>query len=215
MGSDEVRDAVLDAARAAFHSKGYARTTVKGVAAMAGVAPSVVSKYYANKESMFAAAMRLPFDPSSAVPELLAPGLEGMGERLVRGTFDIFSDEETRDDLMALFQAGASAGRASQSIREFLEESVVDRLAATVGIPDARMRAALISSHLIGLAMIRYIVRLEPLASAPEDQIVKMYAPMIQDLLDPSKPLPGSKPAKAERHTGNARHRAPSTRRTP
>ena len=190
MATDEVRDAVLDAARAAFHTSGYAKTTVRGVAAMAGVAPSVVSKYYDNKEAMFAAAMRLPFDPSRAVPELIAPGLDGMGERLVRATFEIFEDEETREDLMALFQAGSSAGRAAASMREFLEESIVDRLAGVVGIPDARMRASLISAQLIGLGIVRYIVRLEPLASAPEEQVVRIYAPIIQDLLDPSKPLP-------------------------
>jgi AcrR family transcriptional regulator len=190
MPTDESREAVLDAARAAFHTKGYAKTSLRGVAAMAGVAPGVVQKYYANKEAMFAAAMRLPFDPSTAVPELLAPGLEGMGERFVRATFEVFGDEETRQDLMALFQAGASASRAAATLREFIEESVVDRLAGAVGIPDARMRAALISSHLVGLGSVRYIVRLEPLASAPEEQVLRIYSPLIQDLLDPTKPLP-------------------------
>jgi AcrR family transcriptional regulator len=194
MATDEVREAVLDAARAAFHTKGYARTTIKGVAVMADVAPSVVAKYYGNKEAMFAAAMRLPFDPSRSVPELLLPGLEGMGERLVRATFDLFKDEQTREDMLALFQAGASAGRAAASLREFLEESVLDRIASGIGIPDARMRAALISSHLVGLGATRYIVRVEPLASASEDYVVRLYAPIIQDLLDPSKPLPKPKP---------------------
>jgi AcrR family transcriptional regulator len=190
MPTDEVRDAVLDAARAAFHTRGYAKTSVKGVAAMAGVAPSVVGKYYENKEAMFAAAMRLPFDPSHAIPELIAPGLDGMGERLVRATFELFGDEEIREDLLALFQAGSSAGKAAATLREFLEESVVDRLSGAVGIPDARMRASLISAHLIGLGTIRYLVRVEPLASAPEEQVVRIYAPLIQDLLDPTKPLP-------------------------
>ncbi len=193
MAKDEVSDAVLDAARAAFNSRGYARTTMRGVAAAAGVAPSVMRKYYANKEQMFAAAMRLPFDPSRAVPELLAPGLDGMGERIVRGTFDVLKDEDARQQIIDLFQAGASAGKAAQSLRDFLEESVVDRVAATVGIPDARMRAALISSHLIGLAATRYVIQLEPLASASEDQVVRIYAPMIQDLLDPTKPVKGLK----------------------
>ncbi|MEZ5117942.1 MAG: TetR family transcriptional regulator [Candidatus Nanopelagicales bacterium] len=193
MATDEVRDAVLDAARAAFHARGYVGTTMKGVAAAAGVAPTVVRKYYASKDRLFAAAMRLPFDPASAVPELLAPGLDGMGERLVRATFDVLGDEESRQDLIALFQAGASAGRAAQSVRDFLEDSLIDRIAAGVGIPDARMRAALISAQLVGLAVTRYVIKLEPLASAPEEQVVRLYAPAIQDLLDPSKPLPGAK----------------------
>jgi len=193
MANEDAREAVLDAARAAFHTKGYAKTTVRGVAAMAGVAPGVAAKYYENKEAMFAAAMRLPFDPSSALPELLAPGLDGMGERLVRATFGVFGDEETRAELMTLFQAGASTAQAAASLREFIEESVIDRLASVVGIPDARMRAALISSHLIGLGTVRYVVRLEPLASAPEEQVLRIYGPLIQDLIDPTHPLPKPK----------------------
>jgi len=160
---------------------------------MAGVAPSVAAKYYENKEAMFAAAMKLPFDPSAAIPQLLAPGLDGMGERLVKATFEVFGDEATRAELMTLFQAGASTGKAVASLREFIEESVVDRLAGAVGIPDARMRASLISSHLIGLGTVRYLVKLEPLASAPEEQVLRIYAPLIQELLDPTKPLPKAK----------------------
>ena len=188
---DNTREAVLSAARAAFHSRGYARTTMKGVAMAAGVAPSVLRKYYDSKEQMFAAAMRLPFDPTRSVPELIGPGLKGMGERLVRGTFEIFDDDQARQQIVELFQAGATAGQAAQSLREFFEEAIVDRVASVAGIPDARMRAALISSHLIGLAATRFVVRLEPLASTSEDQIVAIYAPMIQDLLDPTKPVPG------------------------
>jgi AcrR family transcriptional regulator len=191
MPEDDSREAVLEAARSAFRSRGYAHTTMKGVALTAGVAPSVLRKYYDSKEQMFAAAMRLPFDPSRSVPELMAPGLEGMGERLVRTTFDILGDEDARQQLVDLFQTGATAGRAAQSLREFLEDAVIDRVATVGGVPDARMRACLISSHLIGLAAIRFVVKLEPLASAPEDQVVRMYAPVIQDLLDPTKPVPG------------------------
>jgi AcrR family transcriptional regulator len=191
VGRDEISDAVLDAARAAFGARGYAKTTIKGVAAAAGVTPAVVRKYYDNKERLFAAALRLPFDPASAVPELVAPGLDGMGERLVRFTFDTLGDPEVRKDLGNLFKAGSSAGKATQSIQDFLEESVVDRVVAAVGVPDARMRVALITSYLTGVAAARYVLRMEPLASAPEDEVVRLVAPTIQDLLDPSKPLPG------------------------
>ncbi len=73
----------------------------------------MAAKYYENKEAMFAAAMRLPSTPSSALPELLAPGLDGIGQRLVRATFEVFGDEETRAELMTLFQAGASTAQAA------------------------------------------------------------------------------------------------------
>lgn len=189
MSSDDVRDAVLDAARAAFHTKGYVKTTVRGVAAAAGVAPEVVGRYYQSKDRLFAAAMRLPVDPASAIPELVAPGLEGMGERLVRMTLDTIKDEEVREDLLVLLRAGTSAGKAGAGLKNFFEQSVVDRLARSMGVPDARLRANLISSYLIGVAVNRYITKLEPLASMPEDDVVRLVAPTIQDWLTPNKPL--------------------------
>lgn len=191
MTSDDVRDAVLDSARVAFRSKGYVRTTIKGVAAAAGVAPEVVSRYWGSKEKLFAAAMKLPFDPATAVPELAAPGLEGMGERLTRATLDTLSDEESREDLLILFKAGASSTKATAGLRAFIEQSMIDRLVRYIGVPDARLRVSLISSYLVGIAANRYITRLEPLASMPEDDLVKIVAPTIQAWLDPSIPLPG------------------------
>jgi AcrR family transcriptional regulator len=191
MGTDDVRDAVLDSARAAFHTKGYVRTTIKGVAAAAGVAPEVVSRYWGSKDKLFAAAMKLPFDPSTAVPELVAPGLDGMGERLTRTTLDTLGDPEAREDLIALFRAGSSTTRAAAGLRVFLEESILDRLARYIGVPDARLRVALISSYLIGVTVNRYIVKLEPLASMPEDDLVRVVAPTVQSWLDPAIPLPG------------------------
>ncbi len=198
MGTDDVREAVLDSARAAFHAKGYLRTSVKGVAAAAGVAPEVVSRYWGSKDTLFAAAMKLPFDPATAVPQLVAPGLEGMGERLVRLTLDTLGDEENREDLIALFRAGASGAKAAQGLKDFMEQSVLDRLARTIGVPDARLRVGLISSYLVGIAINRYVTRLEPIASMPEDDLVRVVSPTIQSLLDPSTPLPGS-PKKSSR----------------
>ncbi len=198
MGTDDVRDAVLDAARAAFHARGYVRTSMKGVAAAAGVAPEVVNRYWNSKESLFAAAMKLPFDPASAVPELVAPGLDGMGERLTRATLDLLADEDSRNDFIALFQAGASATKAARGMQDFIERSFVDRLVRTLGVPDARLRVNLIVSYLIGIGTIRYVVRLEPVASMPEDDLVKLVAPTIQNWLDPTKPLQKTKPAPAK-----------------
>lgn len=195
--------AVLQAARIAFASRGYAHTTMKSVAAAAGVAPGVVKSLYDNKERLFAAAMRLPFDPATAVPELIAPGLDGLGERLVRMTLGLMGDEAVRSDLARLLRsdqavtATASAARAAtttdgglaqiRAVSEYLQSTVLDRVVASLGIPDARMRVALISSYLVGVCTTRYLLRVEPLASATEDEVVAMVAPAIQALLDPTR----------------------------
>jgi AcrR family transcriptional regulator len=202
--------AILQAARLAFASRGYASTTMKGVAAASGVAPGVVKSLYANKERLFAAAMRLPFDPSQAVPELIAPGLDGMGDRLVRMVLTLMGDEQVRSDLTRMLSSdtatalSVSAARKAavaddsaaieqmRFVSEYLQSTVVDRVVAAVGVPDARMRVAVISSYLVGIASTRYLLRLEPLASATDDEVVALVGPTIQVLLDPTRRLGAS-----------------------
>jgi AcrR family transcriptional regulator len=198
--------AVLQAARFAFASRGYASTTMKGVAAAAGVAPGVVKSLYTNKERLFAAAMRLPYDPAAAVPELIAPGLDGMGERLVRMVLTLMGDKQVREDLARMLASdtatnvsvtaaratmpGQDSSAAIEQLRfvsEYLQSTIVDRVVAAVGVPDARMRVAVISSYLVGIAASRYLLHLEPLASASDDDVVALVGPTIQVLLDPTR----------------------------
>ncbi len=178
--SDDITKQVLDAARAAYARRGYLNTTLKGVAAAAGVAPDVVRRYYDNREALFVAAMRLPFDPAMSIAQLMAPGIDGLGERMVRVTLRLLDDPETRDQLAEMVRDGAGASRATASLREFLEAEVVDRAAVLLGVPDARMRVTLATSYLLGIASMRYVLRLEPIASATEDDVVRLVAPAVQ-----------------------------------
>jgi len=195
--SDDPRDALLAVAREIVAKRGYMGLSMRTASAAAGVTEDVALRYYRNREALFAAAMRLPVDPVSAIPALMAPGIEGMGERLVRFTLDTLRDPAARDDLISLARTGVSAGQAVTGLQEFIEIGVVDRVAGMIGVPDARMRSALITSYLMGVATMRYGVRLEPLASASDEEVIRMVAPVIQDLLDPRRPIPGSARARA------------------
>ena len=190
--SDDITRQVLDAARAAYAARGYLNTTLKGVAAAAGVAPDVVRRYYDNREALFAAAMRLPADPATSIAQLLAPGIDGLGERLVRVTLRMLDDPETRDQLADMVKDGAGATKATAALREFFESAVIDRVVGFLGVPDARMRVTLAMSYLIGIATSRYVLKVEPLASATEDEIVVMVAPAIQAAL--TTPVPSTAP---------------------
>lgn len=204
--------AVLQAARLAFASRGYASTTMKSVAAAAGVAPGVVTSLYRNKERLFAAAMRLPFDPASAVPELVAPGLDGMGERIVRMVVTLMGDPQVRRDVSRLVTSTPAAGATAAAVRagspdtvleqlrlvsEYLQATVVDPVARAVGIPDARLRASVITSYLVGVIATRYLLRVEPLASASDDDVVLIVGPAVQALLDPTRPTRPTQPARS------------------
>lgn len=178
-------------ARQAFAAKGYASTTMKSVAAAAGVAPTVLKSLYANKEDLFVAAMRLPFEPSKAIPDLIAPGLDGLGERLVEFMLTLMADEQARGDITELAATGsqfANVGKSS-ALLEFMQNNVIDTIVAALGIPDARLRGALITAELGGIAAMRYVVMVEPLASIDDAEIVRLVGPRVQELLDPRKPL--------------------------
>jgi hypothetical protein len=144
------------------------------------------------------------------VPELIAPGLDGMGDRLVRMVLTLMGDQQVRDDLARLLKSdtaasvsttaaraampGEDASAALEQLRfvsEYLQATVVDRVVAAVGVPDARMRVAVISSYLVGIAASRYLLRIEPLASATDDEVVALVGPTVQVLLDPTR-KPGS-----------------------
>ncbi len=202
----DAANAVVQAARLAFASRGYAHTTIKSVAAAAGVAPGVVRSLYSNKERLLAAVIRLPFDPAKAVPEIIAPGLDGMGERLVAMTLTLMGDDKVRSDLTKLLTSestasvSSSAARAAMSadgspvaltqlrvVAEYLQATVLDPVVTAVGVPDARLRATLISSYLVGVSMTRYLLKIEPLASATDDEVVRLVGPAIQQLLDPTR----------------------------
>ena len=180
---DDLANLVLDTARTAYASRGYLGTTLKGVAAAAGVAPDVLKKYFDNRESLFAAAMRLPFDPVSSINALIAPGIDGLGERLVRVTLRMLDDPATLTQLQELMESGGKSSTAVATVREFLESAVVDRVATVLGVADARLRVNVAVAHLIGAVACRYVLEIEPFASATEDQFVALVAPSMQNAL--------------------------------
>lgn len=182
---------IKSTARQVFAAKGYASTSMKSVAAAAGVAPTVLKSLYANKEDLFVAAMRLPFEPSKAIPDLIAPGLDGLGERLVWFMLELMDDDTARGDLTELAATGtqfANLGKASALV-EFLQTNVIDTIVGALGIPDARLRGALITAELGGIAAVRYVARIEPLASISNEEVARLVGPRVQELLDPRNSL--------------------------
>ena len=121
-----------------------------------------------------------------------------MGDEQVRSdlTRMLSSDTATSFSVSAARKAAvpdeSAALEQMRFVSEYLQATVVDRVVAAVGVPDARMRVAVISSYLVGIATTRYLLRLEPLASATDDEVVALVGPTIQVLLDPTRRLGSS-----------------------
>ncbi len=157
--------------------------TRPAVADRAGVDQALVSHFYGSKQRLFVAAVDLPFEPEAALPRLIAGDRETLGLRVAQFIVLLLESEPGKARITGLIRAAASEPEAARMARELVAERIFTPLAEALGVPDARFRASLVSSQLIGLAVARYIVQLEPLASAPPEAVIAAIAPVLKRYL--------------------------------
>jgi len=182
-GASGTRDAILLAARERFAEVGYDRATIRAIAVQAGVDPALVMHFFGSKQQLFLAAMELTINPAEAIPALLGDGLDGLGERLARFYLQMWEQPETRDGLAGIMRSAFSHEDAAALLRAFLGSEVFGRLAPSIDGEDAELRVALAGSHLVGIAVARYVVKVEPLASADPETVIAAVGPTIQRYL--------------------------------
>ena len=170
-----------------FAQWGYDATTIRGIAEAAGVDPALVRHYFGSKEHLFIAVLDIPFDPADVVPRLLEPGIEGLGERLTTFFLETW-DEPNGRPFLAVLRSVAVNEQAATMLRQFVAREVIHRLAAALDLDRPQLRAALAGSQLVGLAMARYVIRIEPIASADRAELASAVGPGIQRYFD--RPLP-------------------------
>ena len=176
--SEGTRRAILGAARATFAARGYEQTTIRAVAARAGVDASMVMRYFGSKAGLFTAAVTIDLQ----VPDLRSVPASGRGELLVRHFVSRWEDPVHDDELIALLRTGVTSETVAGQLQTVLGHLVAEPIAA-LGDDRAAERATLIAAQLLGLALCRYILRFEPLASLPADAVVAAVAPSVQRYL--------------------------------
>jgi AcrR family transcriptional regulator len=179
----DTRAEVLAAARAEFASKGYDGTTVRGIARAAGVDPALVHHFFGGKDGVFAAVMQVPLNPAELMPAALGGPVEELGERLVRLLLRVWGEEETRAPMLALLRSATSNERAAEMLRGFVSHALLAQVVARLDGPDVDLRVAAAGAQLVGMALLRYVVGVEPLASATDDEVVALVAPVVQHYL--------------------------------
>lgn len=189
-GNQDTREAILAAARQAFAEHGYDKASIRRIAAAAGVDPALVHHYFGAKDQLFLAAMEVPIDPGQAVAEVVAAGLDGIGERLVRMFLTVW-DSPAGVTAAAVVRSAASHDRSAGMLREFISRQILRRVVHELDLDpkEGPLRASLVASQLMGLIMTRYILRIEPLASTSREALVAAVAPTIQRYL--AGPLEG------------------------
>ncbi|MFH0179493.1 TetR family transcriptional regulator [Streptomyces cacaoi] len=179
--SADTRDRILTAAREEFSERGYDKTSVRGIAKAAGVDSALVHHYFGTKEQIFEAAIEVAFAPALGAPEAVADGpLDQVGERLARFVFGVWENPTTRKPLLAIVRSAVNNDTAAAVFRRLVASQVLRRIAGRLDLPDAELRAELAAAQLVGCAMLRYVIKVEPLASADLELIIARVAPVVQ-----------------------------------
>jgi AcrR family transcriptional regulator len=176
--SEGTRRAILDAARATFAGRGYEQTTIRAVAAQAGVDASMVMRYFGSKAGLFTAAVTMDLD----IPDLRSVPASGRGDLLVRLFVSRWEHPVHGDEMIAMLRAGVTSEIVAEQFQSVLSQLVTEPIAA-LGDERAAERGTLIAAQLLGLGLCRYILRFEPLASMSADDVVAAVAPSVQRYL--------------------------------
>jgi len=182
-GSSDTRERILASARTLFAHNGIDRTSIRAIAAGAGVDAALVHHYFGTKQQLFAAAIQLPIDPMTVLVPLRETPIEELGLRLPSVLLPIW-DSEMGAGLIATLRS-LLIGSEVNLARSFLQEVIVAEVGPRVDNPPGtgQIRVQFVASQLVGVVMARYILQLEPLASLPAEQVAQTIAPNLQRYL--------------------------------
>ncbi|BBY95230.1 TetR family transcriptional regulator [Mycobacterium gallinarum] len=176
------REAVLAAAKVRFAAEGYEKTTLRSIADDANVDPSMVLYLFGSKADLFREALRLIIDPAALVAALSggADDEPDIGTRMVRTYLRIWESPDTGPSMVAMLQSATSNSDAHDAFRAFMQNYVLTAVSDVLGGGDeARLRAMLAASQLVGAAVLRYVMKVAPMATLSGDEMVRLLAPTV------------------------------------
>lgn len=186
-GAPDTRAAILAAARDRFARVGFDATSIRAIAGDAGVDPALVHHYFGSKRDLFVAALELPVDPREVLAPVVDAGLDGAGRRLLTMLLAVWDDEQRRLPLLA-FARSALEPSGHHLFQDGFLPVIIRPVLADLGVDEVDRRVPFVASQLAGLILMRYVLRAEPLASMPSEEVVAVVGPTIQRYLD--GPLP-------------------------
>ncbi|MFC8720332.1 TetR family transcriptional regulator [Kitasatospora sp. NPDC057198] len=182
-GGGDTRGTVLAAARAEFAAHGYQKASMRAIARGAGVDAALLHHYFGSKDRLFAAALEFPVDPRALVEDVFAGDPATTGERLAAFVLGLWEQPEVRDRLLALVRTAAASEEVAALMRGFMVTELVARVAGQLDADQPELRVELVMSQIVGLAMARYVIAVEPLASAPPEVLAPMLGRTLQGYL--------------------------------
>lgn len=179
-GPSSTRAAITAAAARGFTAAGYDATSLRQVAADAGVDPALVRRFFGSKEQLFTAVAAALIDPERALAAVAGGPVEAAGERLLRYFLSLLGEVSQPGPLLGLVRSAVTSEHAARLLRHFLAEGLLRDIAFSLRSDPPGLGAALAASQLVGLAVARYAVQLPPLTTASTEDLVRTVGPVLQ-----------------------------------
>lgn len=179
-GRIDTRDALLTTARRLFADRGYDKTSVRDIAAAADVDPGMIRHYFGGKANLFRATVGWPIEPEQLAERILDGDRADLADRLTRVFFEAWEHPETRAPLLAILRGAATHEESAALVQQFIERRLYPQIATALDVPDAELRVDLAMAQLLGVAYLRHILRIEPIASASTEELVARVAPAVR-----------------------------------
>lgn len=176
------QDAILTAARRHFGALGYERTSIRGVAAEAGIDPALVMQLFGTKERLFSAAAA-----SSVELEALARASgSDLAQLAAAHLFADFEDPERRGSAEALLRSCLTHPAAGEAVRDQVMAPAQAVVAATIGGEDGELRAAMLNACTLGVTIARYLLRDPVLSAADREDVERILRPALAAIIAPT-----------------------------
>lgn len=180
-GKPDTRAHILAVAEAVFARDGFAEASVRGIAREAGVDPALVHRYFGSKRDLFAAAIRLGFDVKSLTARVTASGgRDGVGHRAISTITAVWESPMGRTLLESVRTNPTLMGLMAGFMFDVIVEAAI-----SLGYSrrEAELRAALVEATMLGLVQARFALAIKPVASMSRDDLIRVYAPILQRLM--------------------------------
>jgi AcrR family transcriptional regulator len=186
-GGTNNRARILEAALHEFADKGYDKTSVRGIARRVGCDQALVHQFFGTKERLFEEAVALPFDAATVYREALEHDQSSAGQKIVRAFFSAWDRPENRPKIMALLKSAMSDQARASQVASFITDQVLAPILPSISASNSAYRLDLIAGQLVGVLILRHALMVEPLASAPVENLVDSLGPVIDQHLSATR----------------------------
>ena len=186
-GNPDTRSGIVATARRLFADAGYDKTSIRDIAAAAEVDPALIRHYFGSKAGLFRATMGWPFEPAQVSAYITGGAHDEVAARLTRMFVTMWEQPDTRAPLLGILRGATTHDESATLVRQFIAGQLYPQLAESLAQPDAALRIDLAMAQLLGVALLRHILKVEPVASEPADELIARLTPVIRaHLHDPS-----------------------------